>query len=113
MKELEEDTVPHHQRTNLVIVVLILKALGMNDLIRIDCLDPPPGYTLVWLLDLLYALGAHNDRRELIKYGRRMAECPMDPMWRWKSINALKKCVPLYQYFMLIGGFPFQFTSHF
>ncbi|MBW0564524.1 hypothetical protein O181_104239 [Austropuccinia psidii MF-1] len=90
MKELEEDTVPDRQRTNLVSFVLLLKALGIDDLIGIDCLDPPPGYMLVWLLDLLYALGAHNDQGELTKDGRRMAKCPMDPMWS-KAIVEIEK----------------------
>ncbi len=31
-------------------------------------------------LELLYALGALNDRGELTKLGRRMAEFPCDPM---------------------------------
>jgi pre-mRNA-splicing factor ATP-dependent RNA helicase DHX16 len=31
-------------------------------------------------LELLYALGALNDRGELTKLGRRMAEFPVDPM---------------------------------
>ncbi|MBW0530860.1 hypothetical protein O181_070575 [Austropuccinia psidii MF-1] len=61
MKELEEDTVPEIQRTNLANVVLLLKSLGINDLIGFDFLDPPPGDTLIRVLDLLYALGAFND----------------------------------------------------
>ncbi|KAG0150240.1 hypothetical protein CROQUDRAFT_58456 [Cronartium quercuum f. sp. fusiforme G11] len=80
MKELDEDTVPEIQRTNLANVVLLLKSLGINDLIGFDFLDPPPGDTLIRALDLLYALGAFNDRGELTKIGRKMAEFPMDPM---------------------------------
>ncbi|MBW0529572.1 hypothetical protein O181_069287 [Austropuccinia psidii MF-1] len=90
MKELEEDTVPDCQRANLVSVFLLLKVLGINDLIGIYCLDPPPGYTLVWSLDLLYALGAQNDRGELTKDGQRMAKCPIDAMWS-KAIVEMEK----------------------
>ncbi|MBW0549293.1 hypothetical protein O181_089008 [Austropuccinia psidii MF-1] len=90
MKELEETTVPDRQRTNLLSVVLLLKSLGINDLIGIDCLDPPPGYTLVWLLDILYSLGAHNNRGELTKDGQRMAKFPMDPMLS-KAIVEMEK----------------------
>ena len=79
MHELDQDTVPEIQRTNLGMVVLMLKSLGINDLIGFDFLDPPPGDTLIRALDLLYALGAFNDRGELTKMGRRMAEFPMDP----------------------------------
>lgn len=78
--ELEEDTVPEIQRTNLGMVVLLLKSLGINDLIGFEFMDPPPGETLMRALELLYALGALNDRGELTKLGRRMAEFPVDPM---------------------------------
>ena len=61
-------------------VVLLLKSLGINDLIGFEFIDPPPGETLIRALELLYALGALNDRGELTKMGRRMAEFPVDPM---------------------------------
>ncbi|KAN0123488.1 P-loop containing nucleoside triphosphate hydrolase protein [Russula decolorans] len=78
--ELEANTVPEIQRTNLGTVVLVLKSLGINDLIGFEFMDPPPGETLMRALELLYALGALNDRGELTKLGRRMAEFPVDPM---------------------------------
>jgi len=78
--ELEESTVPEIQRTNLGMVVLVLMSLGINDLIGFEFMDPPPGETLMRALELLYALGAVNDRGELTKLGRRMAEFPVDPM---------------------------------
>lgn len=68
----------------------MLKSLGINDLIGFDFLDPPPGDTLIRALDLLYALGAFNDKGELTKMGRRMAEFPMDPALS-KSILASEK----------------------
>lgn len=45
--ELEDNTVPEIQRINLGNAVLMLKALGINDLIHFDFLDPPPNETLV------------------------------------------------------------------
>ncbi|XP_050423506.1 pre-mRNA-splicing factor ATP-dependent RNA helicase DHX16 isoform X2 [Adelges cooleyi] len=78
--ELEDNTVPEIQRINLGNAVLMLKALGINDLIHFDFLDPPPHETLVLALEQLYALGALNHRGELTKLGRRMAEFPLDPM---------------------------------
>lgn len=85
--ELEANTVPEIQRTNLGMVVLLLKSLGINDLISFEFMDPPPSETLMRALELLYALGALNDRGELTKLGRRMAEFPVDPMLS-KSIIA-------------------------
>ncbi|XP_072176721.1 pre-mRNA-splicing factor ATP-dependent RNA helicase DHX16-like [Diadema setosum] len=78
--ELEENTIPEIQRTNLGNVVLLLKSLGINDLIHFDFMDPPPHETLVLALEQLYALGALNHKGELTKMGRRMAEFPVDPM---------------------------------
>ncbi|XP_023018390.1 pre-mRNA-splicing factor ATP-dependent RNA helicase DHX16-like [Leptinotarsa decemlineata] len=78
--ELEDNTVPEIQRMNLGNAVLMLKALGINDLVHFDFLDPPPHETLVLALEQLYALGALNHHGELTKLGRRMAEFPVDPM---------------------------------
>ncbi|KAI9753985.1 MAG: 40s ribosomal protein L44e [Chaenotheca gracillima] len=88
--ELEENTTPEIQRTNLNSVVLLLKSLGINDLIEFDFMDPPPAETLIRALEQLYALGALNDRGELTKVGRQMAEFPTDPMLA-KSILAADK----------------------
>jgi ATP-dependent RNA helicase DHX8/PRP22 len=40
-------SVPEIQRTNLSPTVLILKAMGINDLINFDFMDPPPIQTLI------------------------------------------------------------------
>lgn len=61
-------------------VVLMLKSLGINDLMHFDFMDPPPHDTLIQALKQLYALGALNKQGELTKLGRRMAEFPLDPM---------------------------------
>ena len=78
--ELEDNTIPEIQRTNLGNVVLMLKSLGINDLMNFDFMDPPPAETLLRALEQLYALGALNDKGALTKLGRRMAEFPCDPM---------------------------------
>eukprot|EP01104_Vermistella_antarctica_P019886 TRINITY_DN811_c0_g3_i1.p1 TRINITY_DN811_c0_g3~~TRINITY_DN811_c0_g3_i1.p1 ORF type:complete len:1118 (-),score=403.09 TRINITY_DN811_c0_g3_i1:68-3421(-) len=77
--ELDENTIPEIQRTNLGNTVLTLKSLGINDLINFDFMDPPPAETLMKALEHLYALGALNDQGELTRLGRRMAEFPVDP----------------------------------
>lgn len=79
-EELEENTVPEIQRTNLCNVVLLLKSLGINDLNNFDFLDPPPAMTLIRSLEMLYALGALNAQGNLTRIGRRMADLPLDPM---------------------------------
>ncbi|MCJ1225703.1 Cyclin-dependent kinase catalytic subunit, partial [Toensbergia leucococca] len=88
--ELDENTTPEIQRTNLNSVVLLLKSLGINDLIEFDFMDPPPAETLIRALEQLYALGALNDRGELTKIGRQMAEFPTDPMLAKSILSADK-----------------------
>ncbi|KAL9170487.1 hypothetical protein ABFS82_04G147700 [Erythranthe guttata] len=78
--DLDDNTVPEIQRTNLANVVLTLKSLGINDLLNFDFMDPPPSESLLKALELLYALSALNKHGELTKLGRRMAEFPLDPM---------------------------------
>ena len=68
--ELEENTIPEIQRTNLSNVVLMLKSLGINDLINFDFMDPPPHECLALALEQLYALGALNHMGELTKVTR-------------------------------------------
>jgi len=88
--ELEPNTVPEIQRTNMGNVVLMLKSLGIDDLIHFDFMDAPPVETLMRALEQLYALGALNDKGELTKMGRRMAEFPLDPMLS-KAVLASEK----------------------
>ncbi|XP_015070107.1 pre-mRNA-splicing factor ATP-dependent RNA helicase DEAH1-like isoform X2 [Solanum pennellii] len=80
MNDLEDNTVPEIQRTNLANVVLSLKSLGIHDLLNFDFMDPPPAEALLKALELLFALSALNKLGELTKAGRRMAEFPLDPM---------------------------------
>jgi pre-mRNA-splicing factor ATP-dependent RNA helicase DHX16 len=56
-------------------------------------MDPPPAETLIRALEQLYALGGLNDKGELTKLGRRMAELPIDPMLSKMLIQSEKyKC---------------------
>ena len=91
--EMDPNTIPEILRTNMGNVVLMLKSLGINDLINFDFMDRPPAQTLIVALEQLYALGALNDRGELTKLGRRMAEFPLDPMLSKALISSEKyKC---------------------
>ena len=49
---------PEIQRTNLGNVVLLLKSLGINDLVNFDYMDPPPMETLRLAFEQLYAPSA-------------------------------------------------------
>jgi len=40
--EMFENTIPEIQRTNLANTVLLLKSLGVKNLLEFDFMDPPP-----------------------------------------------------------------------
>lgn len=91
--DLDDNTIPEIQRTNLANVVLTLKSLGIHDLVNFDFMDPPPSEALLKALEQLFALNALNSRGELTKTGRRMAEFPLDPMLSKMIVAADKyKC---------------------
>lgn len=41
-------TIPEIQRTNLANTVLLLKSLGVKDLLEFDFMDPPPQVGLIY-----------------------------------------------------------------
>ena len=79
-QDMEDNTVPEIQRTNLSNVVLLFKSLGVHDLINFEFMDPPPYEAMILALEHLYALGALNKAGLLTTLGRKMAEFPIDPM---------------------------------
>ena len=100
-------TVPEIQRTNLANVVLLLKSLGVQDLLQFHFMDPPPQVrvplnksTLMCstrnlqvsiilssisqdnILNSMYQLwilGALDNTGSLTPMGRQMVEFPLDP----------------------------------
>ncbi|RYP28548.1 hypothetical protein DL767_007154 [Monosporascus sp. MG133] len=92
--EMDESTTPEIQRTNLNSIVLLLKSLGINQLLEFEFMDPPPTESLIGALNQLFALQALNHKGELTKVGRQMAEFPTDPMLAKAVLAADKfKCV--------------------
>ncbi|ETN40477.1 uncharacterized protein HMPREF1541_04754 [Cyphellophora europaea CBS 101466] len=78
---LSETTPPEIQRSNLAPLVLQLKALGIDNIIRFPFLSPPPAQLLVRAFELLYSLGAVDDYAKLTSpLGSRMAELAVPPM---------------------------------
>ena len=73
-------SVPEIQRTNLGMTVLTLKAMGINDLLAFDFMDPPPAATLVNALEQLYNLGALDE-----EVGDRNV---VDLFWYWYSFDS-------------------------
>ncbi|KMZ90351.1 pre-mRNA splicing factor RNA helicase [Plasmodium vivax Mauritania I] len=76
--DLNDNSVPEIQRCEVSSMILLLKSLGMDDIINFDFLDPPSPVVIIKGLELLYSLGALNDEGNLTKTGRKMAEFPTD-----------------------------------
>ncbi|XP_028030585.1 pre-mRNA-splicing factor ATP-dependent RNA helicase PRP16 isoform X3 [Bombyx mandarina] len=77
--ELLASTVPEIQRTNLANTVLLLKSLGVEDLLAFHFMDPPPQDTILNSMYQLWILGALDGTGSLTALGRQMAEFPLDP----------------------------------
>ncbi|RDB29374.1 Pre-mRNA-splicing factor ATP-dependent RNA helicase prp22 [Hypsizygus marmoreus] len=77
--EMLPNSIPDIQRTNLSATILQLKAMGVNDLLSFDFMDPPPAQTMLTALESLYALSALDDEGLLTRLGRKMADFPMEP----------------------------------
>ncbi|MXQ86741.1 hypothetical protein E5288_WYG012980 [Bos mutus] len=80
--QLPQSTVPEMQRSNLAPVILQLKALGIDSVLRFHFMSPPPAQSMVQALELLYALGGlDKDCRLTEPLGVRIAEFPLNPMF--------------------------------
>jgi pre-mRNA-splicing factor ATP-dependent RNA helicase DHX16 len=77
--ELPESTTAEILRSSLDNTLLMLKAMGINDLLHFDFMDSPPAESLVASLENLYALGYLDGNGVVTKLGRRASELPLDP----------------------------------
>ncbi|XP_071092501.1 pre-mRNA-splicing factor ATP-dependent RNA helicase PRP16-like [Haliotis cracherodii] len=77
--EMLKTTVPEIQRTNLANVVLLLKSLGVQDLLQFHFMDPPPQDNILNSMYQLWILGALDNTGALTPMGRSMVEFPLDP----------------------------------
>ncbi|XP_043937837.1 pre-mRNA-splicing factor ATP-dependent RNA helicase PRP16 [Protopterus annectens] len=77
--EMLTTTVPEIQRTNLANVVLLLKSLGVQDLLQFHFMDPPPEDNMLNSMYQLWILGALDNTGGLTPTGRLMVEFPLDP----------------------------------
>lgn len=80
-EKMPDATVPEIQRSNLAPIIMQLKALGIDNIVRFDFLTSPPAELIIRALELLSSLGAVDDYAKLTKpLGMRMAEIALDPM---------------------------------
>jgi ATP-dependent RNA helicase DHX8/PRP22 len=68
-------SIPDIQQTNLAYTILMLKAMGINDLLSFDFMVQ----TMITALESLYALLALDDEGLLTRLGCKMADFLMEP----------------------------------
>ncbi|VDM95109.1 unnamed protein product [Thelazia callipaeda] len=78
-EEMLSATVPEIQRTNLANVILLLKSLGVDDLLKFHFMDAPPQDNMLNSMYQLWTLGALDNVGRLTDLGRKMVEFPLDP----------------------------------
>lgn len=77
--EMLPNAIPEIQRQNLSHTILLLKAMGINDLLNFDFMDPPPRNLLIRALEELFNLEALEEDGYLTKLGSRMSQFPTEP----------------------------------
>ncbi|KAI0238175.1 Pre-mRNA-splicing factor ATP-dependent RNA helicase PRP16 [Massospora cicadina] len=77
--ELFPNNIPEIQRTNLSNVVLLLKSLGVENLLDFEFMDPPPQDTILNSMYQLWVFGALDNMGALTPLGQRMVQFPLDP----------------------------------
>merc|ERR1719253_1746460 len=77
--ELLTMTIPEIQRTNLSNVVLLLKSMGVKQLLEFGFMDPPPQDTILNSMFQLWMLGALDNLGDITPLGSKMSQFPLDP----------------------------------
>ncbi|RDX51455.1 P-loop containing nucleoside triphosphate hydrolase protein [Lentinus brumalis] len=91
--EMFENNIPEIQRTNLANTVLLLKSLGVKNLLEFDFMDPPPQANMLNSMYQLWVLGALDNVGDLTPIGRKMSEFPMEPSMAKMLIQSVEyKC---------------------
>ncbi|CAK0907004.1 unnamed protein product, partial [Prorocentrum cordatum] len=67
------------EETNLSNVVLLLKSMGVKNLLEFGFMDPPPQETILTSMFQLWMLGALDNLGDITALGNKMAQFPLDP----------------------------------
>ena len=78
-EEMNENTSPEIMRTSLTAVVLLLKTIGIEDVLTFPYLDPPSEQVLLEALRQLYFYDAISSAGEITPLGIKMGAFPLAP----------------------------------
>jgi ATP-dependent RNA helicase DHX8/PRP22 len=79
-KEMTANTMPEILRQNLSHTILMLKTMGIEDILKFGFMDRPREDAILKALEELYILEALDEDGKLTDTGRFMAYFPMEPM---------------------------------
>ncbi|AMD21050.1 HEL231Cp [Eremothecium sinecaudum] len=79
LEDMYPQSIPEIQRTNLSNTMLLLKSLGVTDILKFSFLDSPPTEILMVSLFELWSLGAVDNFGNLTSLGNKMAKFPLQP----------------------------------
>jgi pre-mRNA-splicing factor ATP-dependent RNA helicase DHX38/PRP16 len=92
-EEMYVQQIPEIQRTNLANTLLLLKSLGINDLLKFPFLDAPPRDTVTSSLYELWSIGALDNFGQLTQLGCQMTKFPLLPsLSKLLLISSTKGC---------------------
>ncbi|KAG7759378.1 hypothetical protein KL911_000515 [Ogataea haglerorum] len=77
--KLSNNTEPEILRSDVISPVLMLKKMGVNDILGWHWLENPGRESLVAALQQLYSLNALNDRGQITELGEKMVVLPVAP----------------------------------
>ncbi|KAL4246496.1 P-loop containing nucleoside triphosphate hydrolase [Abortiporus biennis] len=78
LKSLSPTTQPEITRTDLTTVILQLKSLGVDDLMKFEWVTSPPAESVLRALEGLVASGMVDEDGRLTVVGEKVAECPVE-----------------------------------
>ncbi len=88
-EQMEKTTVPEILRVNLTSLILTLKCIGIDDVLRFDYMERPDDDLILEALKQLHLLNAINEDGKVNDFGREMCKLPMEPHFA-KSILVSK-----------------------
>ena len=77
--ELRPTSLPEMCRSNLCTLVLTMKKMRINNILKFPYIDAPSSSALIHALEMVHTLGALNDSGDITPIGRMMARFPLDP----------------------------------
>ncbi|XP_038988464.1 probable pre-mRNA-splicing factor ATP-dependent RNA helicase DEAH2 isoform X2 [Phoenix dactylifera] len=83
---------PEILRANLASTILQLKKLGVDDLLHLELMDPPPAEKITRAVEILKYLGALDEEGSLTELGKLMSEFPLDPQMSRMIVGSPQFC---------------------